>query len=98
MNLQQILNAKGSNVYTTPPTASLTEAVSKLVQNRCGSLVVCIGDEMVGIISERDILRACDSGNCSLVEMQVERGGWFAAPEGGAGAGIVGANRSAYGR
>ena len=73
MNLQQILNVKGCNVHTVSPTASLTDAVALLVQNNCGSLVVCNGNEMVGIISERDILRACDSGNCSLGELLVEQ-------------------------
>ena len=73
MNLQQILNAKGCNVHTVPPTVSLTDAVALLVQNNCGSLVVYNSDEMVGIISERDILRACDSDNCSLGELLVEQ-------------------------
>ena len=58
MQLREILKSKGSNVLTIEPTASLADVVQKLVENRCGSLVVCEGETMVGIISERDILIA----------------------------------------
>jgi len=58
MQLREILKTKGSNVLTIEPTATLADVVQKLVENRCGSLVVCEGETMVGIISERDILIA----------------------------------------
>lgn len=58
MYLREILTTKGSSVLTISPTASLADVVQKLVENRCGSLVVCDGETMVGIISERDILIA----------------------------------------
>jgi len=58
MRLREILESKGSQVLTIEPTASLADVVRKLVENRCGSLVVCDGEAMVGIISERDILIA----------------------------------------
>jgi CBS domain-containing protein len=57
MNLREIVRSKGSNVHTIAPTDMLSDAVRLMVENRCGSLVVAIGDQMVGIISERDILR-----------------------------------------
>lgn len=58
MQLREILKTKGSRVLTIEPTASLADVVEKLVENRCGSLVVTEGETMVGIISERDILIA----------------------------------------
>ncbi len=58
MQLREILKTKGSHVLTIEPTASLADVVEKLVENRCGSLVVTEGQTMVGIISERDILIA----------------------------------------
>lgn len=58
MQLREILAAKGSHVLTIEPTATLADVVAKLVENRCGSLVVCDGERLVGIISERDILIA----------------------------------------
>jgi CBS domain-containing protein len=58
MNLRDILQSKGDAVFTIPPTSSLDEAVRVMVDHRCGSLVVGTAGQMVGIISERDILRA----------------------------------------
>ncbi len=65
MTLRDILLAKGNDVQTIGPEATLEEVVQKLVRVNCGSLVVCERagagdrDRMVGIITERDILRAC---------------------------------------
>jgi CBS domain-containing protein len=73
MNLQQILQHKGSTVYKTSPRATLADVVAQLVKHNCGSLVVCEGEEMVGIITERDILRACAANGSSLAETSVER-------------------------
>lgn len=58
MNIAQILKAKGRAVATVRPDASLFEIVNKLAQKRIGAIVV-VGDngEVVGIISERDIIR-----------------------------------------
>ena len=65
MRLQEILRVKGSGVHTIHPQATLDEVVQKLVSCNCGSLVVREPADaggrpgaMVGIISERDILRA----------------------------------------
>jgi CBS domain-containing protein len=50
---------KGRNVLTCSPEDTLADVVDKLVENNCGSLVVCdSAGAMVGIITERDILRA----------------------------------------
>jgi CBS domain-containing protein len=57
MNLRDILNAKGNAVLTLPPHAMIADAVRLMVENRCGSMVVCEDNRMVGIISERDVLR-----------------------------------------
>jgi len=63
MLLHEILQAKGNAVYTTTPDAMLSQVVASLVDHNCGSLVVCEGEQMVGIITERDILRALSRGN-----------------------------------
>ena len=56
MKLNEILHAKGTDVYRIDPEASLADVVQKLVECGCGSLLVCDGDRIVGIITERDIL------------------------------------------
>ncbi|MDZ4818923.1 MAG: CBS domain-containing protein [Planctomycetota bacterium] len=62
MQLRDILANKGHTIHSIRPSASLEEAIQTLVRNNCGSLLVC--DEadcrrMVGILTERDVLRAC---------------------------------------
>jgi len=59
MKLRQILQDKGQEVHATDPAETLGRVVHKLVGNNCGALVVLDDGRMVGIISERDILRAC---------------------------------------
>lgn len=74
MNLQDILRQKGSIVYTIRPDATLDDVVQTLVQHNCGSLVVREGDAlspMLGIITERDILKACATKPNSLGQLRV---------------------------
>lgn len=59
MKLHDILHNKGQEVHSTSPTDTLGHVVEKLVGNNCGALVVLEDDRMVGIITERDVLRAC---------------------------------------
>jgi CBS domain-containing protein len=74
MNLQDILRQKGSTVYTIRPDASLDDVVQTLVHYNCGSLVVREGDAsspMLGIITERDILKACAAKRAPLDQVRV---------------------------
>ncbi|MEZ6117562.1 MAG: CBS domain-containing protein [Pirellulaceae bacterium] len=61
MKVRDILQSKGRHVYTIEHRQTLAEVVDRLVEHNCGSLVVKDRDRVVGIITERDILRA----NCS---------------------------------
>ena len=74
MMLKEILRAKGSKVHTVKPDASLDDVVQKLVEHNCGSLVVCIEEQcaqVLGIITERDILRATASRRAPLEQIKV---------------------------
>jgi CBS domain-containing protein len=69
MLLRDILLHKGTKVYSIEPDATLAEVVRRLVDHNCGSLVVCHRDNptrLLGIITERDILRACAAGRVPL--------------------------------
>jgi CBS domain-containing protein len=58
MTVQAILARKGSDVLTIEPSADLASAVKILSERRIGALVVTGADRrVVGIISERDIVR-----------------------------------------
>jgi len=59
MLVRDVLTQKGRTVYTCSPDDSLADVVDLLVGHNVGSLVVMRDGEMVGIITERDILRAC---------------------------------------
>ncbi len=58
MNIAQILKAKGRAVATMRPDATLFDIINRLTQKKIGAIVV-VGDngEVVGIVSERDIIR-----------------------------------------
>ncbi len=58
MLLVEILGTKGRMVHTCTPDDTLADVVDLLVGHNIESLVVTEGGEMVGIITERDILRA----------------------------------------
>jgi CBS domain-containing protein len=58
MTVKRILSEKGGKVVTISPTASLADAAKLLAERRIGALVVTgAGDRVVGIVSERDIVR-----------------------------------------
>lgn len=76
MKLQDILTVKGIAVYSVSPKATLQDVVETLVERRIGSLLVCQPsasgeDELVGIITERDILHACRTGSRALGDVKV---------------------------
>ncbi len=57
MKIQDILRDKGFDVVTVPPHFPLLDAMRLLVKHNIGSLVVAEEKAVMGIITERDILR-----------------------------------------
>lgn len=59
MTVAQILTRKGSAVITVTPSETLHGVVDLLAKNRIGAVVVLDGKGgLVGIVSERDVVRA----------------------------------------
>jgi CBS domain-containing protein len=52
-----ILDRKGRNVYSVAPTVTVAEAVAEMNLHRVGSVMVMDGGRLVGIFTERDVLR-----------------------------------------
>ena len=73
MLLKDILATKGTTILSIAPSASMADAVDKMVAHRCGCLVVTEGETMVGIISERDVLRAISGVAEPLDKISVEQ-------------------------
>ncbi len=66
MRVNDILQVKGDSVYQIAPSATLADAVDRLVKFNCGFLMVTSCDSVVGIITERDILKAIAKMRCDL--------------------------------
>lgn len=59
MKIRQILKSKGGQVYSISPDSTLKDALSEMLARTIGSLLVLGGDgKLIGILSERDMLRA----------------------------------------
>lgn len=76
MKLMDILRVKGTSVHCISPQAKLCEVVHQLNEFNIGSLIVRedMGGRpgrVVGIVTERDILRACDCENAAWGEKRV---------------------------
>jgi len=55
--VRQILDAKGHDVATIGPDATVYNAIKKLADENIGSLVVMDDGKIVGIVTERDYAR-----------------------------------------
>ena len=52
-----MLAHKGGAVVTTAPEATVFEAIGTMVEHNVGAIVVCAGENLRGIFTERDYLR-----------------------------------------
>lgn len=71
MKTYEILQNKGDEVHWITPQSTLADVVQTLVDNNCGSLLVMDGTKLTGIITERDILKACAEEDRPLSEIMV---------------------------
>ena len=85
MLVSQILNTKGADVYTCSPLETVAAAAAVLHSRRVGALVVMDEhDHVVGIVSERDVVRViAQQGHMGLqapVSSCMTRGVIYASP------------------
>ncbi len=72
MYVQSILAAKGTEVATIAPDASVRDAVALLNERRVGALVVSAdGRTIDGILSERDVVRGLGSRSTAALDLSV---------------------------
>ncbi len=60
--IAKVLDRKGHEVVTTTADAGVDTVVAAMAEHDVGAVVVLDGDEVAGIISERDIVRALAHG------------------------------------
>lgn len=56
-NVRDILRRKGLRVISIGPTATVLDAATMMNDQKIGGLMVCDQGKVVGIITERDVLR-----------------------------------------
>ena len=67
MLVTEILKQKGGAVFSIAPDRPLSDACAQLNEKRVGALVVCQDDRVVGVISERDVVRAVSAGGADAL-------------------------------
>ncbi len=74
MTVARILAEKGRDVLTTQPHRTVKEVAAQLASRGVGAVIVSDAAQAVlGIVSERDIVRAIGTGPSSVLEEPVSR-------------------------
>jgi CBS domain-containing protein len=71
MRIADVLRGKGSAVATVAPSVSVAELIATLATHNVGALPVVDGGALVGIVSERDVVRRLHAGGAELLAQQV---------------------------
>ena len=73
MMIKDISRIKGREVITVKPNATIAEAIRLLINNKIGAMPVCdYKGVLLGIISERDIIRWLHRGNTDIARTPVK--------------------------
>jgi CBS domain-containing protein len=71
MRIADVLRGKGSGVATVHPSATVTELLGLLAGRNVGALPVVDGGRLVGIVSERDVVRQLHTRGVDLLDVRV---------------------------
>jgi CBS domain-containing protein len=67
MLISDILKFKGADVVTIAPEASVSELLAALAERNVGALIVTRSEVVIGIVSERDIVRQLNERGYELL-------------------------------
>ncbi|HEY3671917.1 MAG TPA: CBS domain-containing protein [Acidimicrobiia bacterium] len=73
MLIVTVLHSKGDTVVTVSPDSTVRDLLDTLARHRIGAVVVSPGDRMVGIVSERDVVRHLRASGASILDRPVSR-------------------------
>jgi CBS domain-containing protein len=65
VTVKDILNIKGSEVFSIPPQTTIKETLKFMTQKNIGAVMVMEGEKVKGIFSERDYVRHIANDACN---------------------------------
>jgi CBS domain-containing protein len=71
MRIADVLRTKGAAVATITPETSVSGLLNELAMNNIGAMVVVSTDGVVGIVSERDVVRKLHEHGVELLRLPV---------------------------
>jgi CBS domain-containing protein len=71
MFIREVLSLKGDELFSISPDDPVSLAVARMAELDIGSLVVKTDVQMLGLVTERDVIRAMVSHGCSLKDAKV---------------------------
>ena len=71
MRISDVLRSKGSSVATVDPGISVSGLIAELARHNVGAMVVVENDDVVGIVSERDVVRQIHERGAELLNARV---------------------------
>ena len=71
MRIADVLRGKGTQVATAGPTTTVVELLGLLAQYNVGALPVVDEDRLIGIVSERDVVRHLHDRGPDILQSQV---------------------------
>jgi CBS domain-containing protein len=71
MRIADVLRAKGTGVAVVGPDVSVSDLIGVLAERNIGALPVVDGDRLVGIVSERDVVRRLHASGAGLLAARV---------------------------
>jgi len=73
MRIADVLRSKGGAVVTIDPDATVTELLAGLAGHNIGAMVVVGPDGVIGIVSERDVVRQLHAHGASVLSRPVSK-------------------------
>ncbi len=73
MRIADVLRNKGAAVVTINPDATVAELLAGLARHNIGAMVVAAPDGVVGIVSERDVVRQLHTHGASVLSRPVSK-------------------------
>ena len=57
VSISTLLAQKGPQIFTVPKNATVAQTVDEMIRRSVGCIMVLDGDDLVGVFTERDVLR-----------------------------------------